>query len=353
MRRRGQPLTRREGCGDRLLLAAVAAALGCATQTGEVELRVSDNNPSGSPPALALDYWAEQVTQQTRGKLRLAVYHDGVLLEGNQQYQGVKAGIADVSYYTLNRDDGFDLNSVAELPFMGWPDHVKAEQIYLDLLRDYPAMNAEWKGVKIIGVMMMPGTQFHNIAKEVRTPADLAGLNTVATDQVTVDSARAAGAVVLELDVAKIASALRQGTVKAALDRFSRLAAFQVLETLKYHTVFAQDGINMATALLIMNNDVFDSLPSDVQDVVAASGTLFRDQLYSLDVAYQASAIAQAQAWGHSFVQLSPDEIAVWSDLVRRPVHDTWITTCEAFGLPARELYADALQRIQAAAVFP
>jgi TRAP-type transport system periplasmic protein len=339
------------GCLGTLVLtvAVVGFAFGCGSETWRVELTVSDHNPTGTAPAQAVDDWAEQVTKQTGGRLRLAVYHDGVLLKGNEAYQGVQSGIADVGYYVLNRTDGFELNSAMELPFMGWPDRFKTAQMYLDLLDHYPAMKAEWRGLRIIGVMMMPGTHLHNVVRDIRTPADLSRVKTMGAESLAVDAARAAGAIALELDVAQMAPALADGTISAVISDFSTLSVFNTLQTLYDHTIFGEGGINMSPALIIMNNDVFDSLPSDMQNIVATSGSFFTEKLYALDGSLQADSIAQAEALNHNFVQLTSEEIAVWSSLVKQPVHNTWIATCEAIGLPGQAVYDDVLSRIQAA----
>src|SRR5215471_14471167 len=211
------------------LAAVVTFALGCATPPGQVELTVSDHNPTGSLPALALDYWAEQVSARTGGKLRMAVYHDGTVLQGNQAYQGLQSGIADVAYYVLDRTDGLPLNAVMELPFMGWPDPIKAGQIYQDLLDAHPEMQAEWSGLKIIALAMTPATHLHNVAQDIRAPADLVGVKTMATEALSADSVRAAGAVALELDVTRMAPVLTDGTIKALISDFSTVSIFGAL----------------------------------------------------------------------------------------------------------------------------
>jgi TRAP-type C4-dicarboxylate transport system substrate-binding protein len=357
--RQGKQLIHQIGYPSRLCaLIRTAAAVGlacgaCGSNAKPIELTVSDHNPTGSPPAQAVDYWAEQLTQQAGSRLKLTVIHDGALLSGAEAYRGVQTGVADAAQYTLSSSDGFQLNSVMALPFMGWPDQLKSAQMYDALLVAQPAMKAEWKGVRIIGSWMMPGTHIHNVVRDITTPADLSGLKAMGAEPMTVESARAAGAIPVELDIAQMASSLGDGTISAVINHFPVLSVFGVLEKLTHHTVFGRGGINMTPMFIIMNNDVFNNLPSDLQTVVAASGSVFRDKMYSIDVPMEADCIAQAEGWGHSFVRLTPEEIAVWYSLVKQPVHDTWIATAEAAGLPGQAVYDAVLQRIQAAAATP
>jgi TRAP-type C4-dicarboxylate transport system substrate-binding protein len=337
------------------LAAAACFALGCATDTQRIELKVSDPNPAGTTPALAMDAWAKQVTQQSGGRLTLTVYHGATLLSTDELFTGVQTGIADFGVYVSDIKDGLLkddllLNNIVTLPFMGWPDQRKTGQIYLGLLAAYPELQAEWKGLKVVGVAMMAGVHIHNVVRDITTPADLNGLKTVAAAGVLTDSAHAAGAIGVQVDITQMATAVANGTVEAVIDHFAKLAVNNVLQPFTHHTLFGDGGINMTPLIVIVNRDVFNSLSADLQDIVTGSGSFYADQFYALDGPLQAASVAQAVAWNQSFVSLTPEEITVWYELVKVPVHDQWITTCAVNGLPGQALYDDTLQRIQAAA---
>ena len=53
-----------------------------------------------------------------------------------------------------------------------------------------------------------------------------------------------------------------------------------------------------------------------------------------------------AQEAGQEFVYLTPEQIAVWQDLVRDTIHQSWIDECEAAGLPGQAVYDRALELI-------
>jgi TRAP-type C4-dicarboxylate transport system substrate-binding protein len=328
--------------------AAAGVAFGCGADTQHIELTASDPNPAGSPPAVAMDSWAAQISQQSGGRLKVTVYHDATLLSMDKWYTGVQTGIADFGMYVPDIKDGLLLNNVMMLPFMGWPDEHKTGRIYWDLLAAYPAMKAEWKGLRVVGMTIMPGTHIHNVVREIRTPDDMYGLKTMAADGVLADSARAAGAIGVQVDMTKMNDALAAGTVEAVINFFGVLAAYNVLEPLKYHTMFGAGGINLTPLVIIMNSDVYGNLPKDLQSIVDAAGSTFEEMSFN-GPALTSAAIAQAQAWGHSFVQLTPDEVAVWYDLVKVPILDQWIAAAQVAGLPGQALFDDTLARIRAA----
>ena len=330
-----------------LAAAAAGGVFACGSNTQQIVLTANDPNPTGSPPALAMDAWAAQIAQQSDGRLKVTVSHDATLLSMDKWFTGVQTGMADFGMYVPAISDGLLLNNVMNLPFMGWPDEHATAQIYWDLLAAHPEMQAEWVGLRVVGLTVMPGTHIHNVLREVRAPADLYGMKTMAAEGVLADSARAAGAIGVQVDFTKMGDALASGNVEAVINFFGVLAAYNVLEPLKYHTMFGAGGINMDPLVIIMNSDVYGNLPKDLQSIVDAAGSTFQE---SFDApALTAAAIAEAQAWGHDFVQLTPDEVAVWYDLVKSPVLDQWIATAQAAGLPGQAVFDDTQARIQAA----
>jgi hypothetical protein len=54
-----------------------------------------------------------------------------------------------------------------------------------------------------------------------------------------------------------------------------------------------------------------------------------------------------AEGWGHKFTYLTPEQIKVWYDLVKGPIHDKWIKEAEAKGLPGEKVYKKALKLIK------
>jgi TRAP-type C4-dicarboxylate transport system substrate-binding protein len=91
-----------------------------------------------------------------------------------------------------------------------------------------------------------------------------------------------------------------------------------------------------------------DNLPSEAQQAILDSGSAYSDRFSGVDEAFVQTCIEQAKELGHTLTELSDEQIAVWYDLVKQPVHDKWIAATEAEGLPGQELYDDVLERTEA-----
>jgi TRAP-type C4-dicarboxylate transport system substrate-binding protein len=304
---------------------------------------VNDHNPPQSTVAAAWDIWAQWVEEQSAGRLKVTVIHGGALLTGDEAYRGTQSGVCDVAHYVVDREDGFLLNLIMALPFLGWSEqHVEGK--YMTLLDEFPEMSAEWEGVKIIGMMMMPPTHLHNIVKEVKTPADLAGMKIMGAEAMTVEAVGAAGATAVEIGIMDMTPSLQTGLIEGVINHFPVCGIFGALELLKYHTVFGGGGINMTPMFAIMNTAKFNSLPADLQKILIDSGQMWTDTQAELDVQSMEQALAMCE--GHTFTNLTPEQIKVWYDLVKAPIHDKWIAECEAAGLPGQEVYDRALELV-------
>ena len=86
-------------CALMLAAAAAGGVFGCGSNTQQIVLTANDPNPTGSPPALAMDAWAAQIAQQSGGRLKVTVSHDATLLSMDKWFTGVQTGMADFGMY--------------------------------------------------------------------------------------------------------------------------------------------------------------------------------------------------------------------------------------------------------------
>jgi TRAP-type C4-dicarboxylate transport system substrate-binding protein len=312
-----------------------------------IKLTVNDHNPPFTGPGQSIIYWAEQVNEMSGGRLELTVHSGGALLSGEEAYRGVQTGVCDVAHYVVDSREGFILNLVMALPFMGWPEQHEAGKLYQKLLDSSKAMQAEWEGVTILSVMMMPPTHVHMAKKEVVTPDDLKGQKIMGAEFMLNAAMQAAGATPVHLDIGDMAPSLNTGLIDGIMNHFPVLNVFGALELCHYHTVFGDGGINMTPMFLIMNTKVLNSLPPDLKDLIIASGSIWYEKFKELDAADQAKAQKDVKEWGHKMTYLTPEQIKVWYNLVKGPVHDQWIKDAEAKGRPGKEVYKKAMKLIE------
>jgi TRAP-type C4-dicarboxylate transport system substrate-binding protein len=332
------------GCTQQAATTAPATAPTTApTAAQPIELIMNDHNPAASGPGQTNIYWVEQVNKLAAGRLHITIYSGGSLLSGEEAYRGVQTGVCDIAQYVVDTREGFALNLIMSLPFMGWPkEHV--EDKYMTLMNEFPEMRAEWKGVSILSVMMMPPTQLHNTQKVVTVPSDIKGMKILGAETMTVAAAEEAGATAVTLDISEMATSLNSGLVQGIINHFPVCMIFGALELLPYHTIFGDGGINMSPAYLIMNTEKLNSLPPDLKQLLIDSGKIWYDKFCENTDAEIKASQAFVTEHNQTMTYLTPEQIKVWYDLVKAPIHDKWIADCEAKGLPGQAVYDRALQ---------
>lgn len=312
-----------------------------------IQITINDHNPEMSGPAQAIAFWAKEVEKRCNGKVKVNSHFGGVLLKGDEVYRGVQKGIADAGYYVLDRKDGFILNSVMTLPFMGWPDQRKTGQIYAEFLKSHPAIRNEWKGVIPLVFGMMPPTQIHNTKKAIRTPADLKGMKFHGSEYAVVQILAEAGATPIQMDISDMYMSLDRGLIDGVMNHFPVLIVFGVLKLLDHHTILGEGGINMTPMGIIWNEKSWNRLPADIKQIIEGVNEDYLDMFYAMDGKMQSDAKESSQKWNHETVYLTAAEKQQWFDLVKGSIHDKWIQQAEEKGLPGKATYNDALVLIK------
>jgi TRAP-type C4-dicarboxylate transport system substrate-binding protein len=331
-----------------LILAIAVSATVLAAPPQVVEITVNDHNPEQTGPAQVIAYWAQKVNELGQGRIKMTVRHGGELLMGHEEYRGTQKGaVVDASYYVLDPRDGFLLNSIMTLPFMGWPDQEKAGQIYAQLMKKFPQVRGEFKAVIPYVFSMMPPTHIHNNKREIKTPADLKGLTIHSAESGLVQALEVAGATVVQLDITDMSTGLERGIVDGVVNHFPVLFVFNVLQLMPFHTIFGKGGVNMTPMGIIWNEKKWNSYPPDVKKILTDGTHFYTEKFYEMDYGMQDMTIKFCKDRNHTFTNLTPQEIKVWYDLVKKPIHDRWIAEAEAKGLPGRAVYNEALRLIQ------
>lgn len=313
-----------------------------------IELTISDHNPEVSGPSQALKHWAQETEKRCGGKLKINVIYGGALLKGNEVLRGVQSGVAAGGHYVLDRKDGFNLNAFITLPFMGYPSQKETGDIYKEMIKQYPELDAEYKDVTIIGLIMMPPTGVHTAKTKVVHPADLKGLKLLGAEFSTVQAIGIAGATPVQMDIADMYMSLDRGLIDGIINHIPVTMVFRVLDLLHSHTFFGAGGINMTPMMLIMNTETLDDLPDDIRERVAGSGPIWEERFYQIDLGMQTDGLDVCKKRGDTIVELTPDQIKEWYGLVKGPIHDKWIKENASKRRPAQKIYDDLLKRIAA-----
>jgi len=326
-----------------LILALLISGYGCnifqSSSPDVYEFVFSDHNPEQVPTCLAHVQAGEWLEEYTHGRIKFTNYTGASLLGEAEALRGVEIGIADLALYVLNNQQGFKLNTVIQLPFMGWPGRVETGEIYTQLLADTPELQAEWP-VHVLGIIMMPPTGIHTTKKPVESLSDLKGMNIATTGEMS-QLISYLGANPVEIEITEQYSSLERGLIDGTHNHFSVLKAFNMFDVINFHTMFGEGGINMSPAMLVMNKDKYDALPADLQAIIDNEfAKKYQELFYGMEDAWYEDAVRLSNEAGNTFIYLTDEQIDEFRDAAL-PVHEAWINL---MGPGAQSVYDKALE---------
>jgi TRAP-type C4-dicarboxylate transport system substrate-binding protein len=157
-------------------LAAAALLLSAsAASSAEVTLRLSHWVPASHPiQKMGIEPWAQSIKEASGGRIEITIFPAQQLGAAPDHYDMARDGIADITHVNPGYQAGrFPIISAGELPLL--ITNAKAGSRAIDSwYREYAAK--EMGDVKLcMAHLHDPGT-FH-AKKEIRTPADVKGLN--------------------------------------------------------------------------------------------------------------------------------------------------------------------------------
>ncbi len=306
-----------------------------------IELTYSIFFPPTHIQCIRAQEWADEITRQSGGRVKISLYPSGTLSKADQCYAGVVSGISDIGMscfaYTRGR---FPLLEGLDLP-LGYPDGMTATRVANELAFKYQP--AELADTKLLYVHAH-GPGILASKKPVQTLEDVKGLKIRATG-LSSKIAVCLGGVPVAMSQGETYEALQKGVVEATLCPVETLKGWKQGEVIS--SVTNSTVIGYTTAMfVVMNKNKWESLPADIQKIITEVSQQW--------VIRHGQAWDQADQEGWEFVkglnrqvfELSDDQKEVWKKAVE-PILSEYIATAGEKGLPGKELIEDIRRMIE------
>ncbi len=306
------------------LTAAVLAA-GVSLPAAAQELKFANFTPPfHTINASVIEKMNADLSAATGGSLTVRGYHGGELGAGPvEQYVRAVQGAADLVWglpgYTSSQ---FRKTMIAELPG-AIPD---GKSGYDALWDAYDEFSGEFPGTKPIALWTSEPNIMIMKDKEIRTPADLAGLKIRVAGATAAEVAQALGATPVQMPINEVYNALQTGLIDGVFTGASTLSDFKLDEVANSYTLGAPLG--RLVFYTVMGQGSYDKLSDDAKAAVDAEAGRAISQ--SAEDAWNATADAAleaARASGDNVViDLTDDEIAAFAEAVA-PVRDAYVAS--------------------------
>ncbi|KIC51913.1 C4-dicarboxylate ABC transporter [Tateyamaria sp. ANG-S1] len=322
--------------------AALAIGSGTAAFAQEVTLNLHQFLPAqANVPKLVLDVWADNVEEASGGRIKVDRF-PSMQLGGRppELIDQAVDGVADVVWTVVGYTPGrFPRTEVFELPFM-MTDARAMSSAYWQMFEKH-MKDTEFKDVHILGTWVHGPGMIH-VNKEVKTPADMAGLKIRGGSRTVNNLLEKMGSTPVGMPVPAVPEGLSKGVIDGTTIPWEVTAALKIPELVGNHTEFEGNALYTLTFVLAMNKDRYESLPDDLKQVIDDnSGLEFSIFAGGTQADSDGPARAAAVDNGNSIVTVSGDDLAAWQEAAQ-PIYDEWVADMESKGIDGQALIDEA-----------
>lgn len=249
------------------IILATALAVGSVLAAPAEELKFANFTPPfHTINASVIERLNTELSAATGGALTVRGYHGGELGAGPaEQYVRAVQGVADIAWglpgYTSSQ---FPKSMIVEMPNaipLDMPGYEAIWRAMDDIAGEYPATIplALWTSEPNIFIMK---------DKEIRSPADLAGLKIRVAGATMAEVATALGATPVQMPIGQVYNALQTGLIDGVITGASTLSDFKLDEVADSLTLGA--NIGRGSFYVVMTAAKYDALPADQRAAIDA-----------------------------------------------------------------------------------
>ncbi|WP_334129385.1 C4-dicarboxylate TRAP transporter substrate-binding protein [Sneathiella sp.] len=325
------------------LLSAMAFG---PSASAETTLSWVDGNPNRGARADTYMWFADELTKQTNGEIKVEFHWAGALLKWTATTVGVGSGSADigtvVAAYNPKELTGY---SIGDLPLANSDIWVGMRAIY-DLATTHPALQKMWDDLNLVYLTNVTTGAVQLLCKNkiVETTEDLKGLKIRAVGPYG-QTFNDFGANVVRMEQPKVYSALDSGVVDCNMNYLTAIDALKQNEVAKKLTMLDW-GQNLSFGV-VMNKDSFNKLTPEQQTSLRDISSEFIDIHAKASIeAYDKSYKAITE--GPNAVEvgkMKPEEQAKL-EAQGMTYFGEWVKRADEAGLPGQDIFDTYMQLV-------
>ncbi|HZV19900.1 MAG TPA: TRAP transporter substrate-binding protein DctP [Sphingobium sp.] len=327
-----------------IAMAALFALAACERPDPNVtELTYASPYGATHPFSRADIVWMKWVEGQSGGRILIRPQWGGHLLSSNENMLEIRHGVADIGMITPMYARSAHVQRIQPSFYSGVGDIPQQVAVYRCLAEEFPVMNGEVKGVRILAVQ---GGNFPGIltrSKPIRTLADLKGLRLRAQAD-TADVLRALGVDPINMSMADVYPAMAKGVIDGVVAPADALRAVHLADVGKYFsTLKIPRGAYPGRAISLI---AWNKLSPADQAIFTRSEKVWEDAMVSELEAALIAGHSYAREAGIEEIPIAPGEQERFDALYRANAFRI-SRRLEAFGVDGNEIATRAAQLIE------
>jgi len=318
-----------------LVLVSVSSVFAGAQKDKARVLRMAEIWHEAYPTMQGNLAFAKYVEEKTNGAIKIEVYDSGKLGQENVTIEMTQSGA--IAFVRVGTNPLTSLNPVMaalSMPFL------YRDREHMFKVLDGPVgdeMLESLQSQNLLGLSWYdPGFRnFYNSKKEIRTPADMAGLKIrVQETPLMMDMVRALGGSPTPMSLGEVYTAIQNNVVDGAENNWPSYVSGNHFEVAKYFTV---DQHMAAPEMILVNTGVWNSFTDEEKKIVKEGALEGARVERAAWIEFEKAAEAQARAAGCTITDLTPAQRQLFVNALM-PLYDQ----------PAYAAYKDIIARIRA-----
>jgi TRAP-type C4-dicarboxylate transport system substrate-binding protein len=288
--------------------------------------------------------YTEAVAKATNGRVTIEIYPSQTLLKSAAAFEGVKSKIADLAWMFTGYFPGqFEVVETLTLPFMV-PNGEIGSRIAWNLFAEFPEIQKQFEGVKMLCIWTSEPHYYVSGKKNFKSIDDFNGIKVRASGGPPTELMKNLGASPMLFGMPDVYMNLQKGVVDAAQCSSESYYGNKLYEVAKYVTFVPAAA---TVHFLVMNWDVWNSFPKDIQDaIMSVSGETgsvgYGKGVYDRARQEMPGDIKKA-GYEPVYYTVPPDELSKWTDVAAKPIWNDWMSKLKAKGFTSSQQVFDRI----------
>jgi TRAP-type transport system periplasmic protein len=280
--------------------------------------------------------WSDNLEKESGGRITVKRFPGAQMGPIQQHYDFARTGQADVAWFLHGATPGrFPLTEIIQLPYVAGSSEIGTKVLNdAELRAKY--LDAEHRGVKVLLLLTHQPGNVHTTKKPIRTVDDMKGLRIRFSSATIRDFVAALGATPVGVQATEQVEQLQKGTIDGTfIDYGGAGIAFKMGGVLKYSTEMYSYVSSFGIG---MNEDFWNKLPPDLQQLVAKSMTGVEKEVGEAWDTLDIPGKKAIMDGGAEAIKLSPEENAKFRK-IGAEVAEAKVKELDGKGMPARAIY--------------
>ena len=336
------------------LLVLVLAACMCigllggfaAASADEVfELNVSFAAPEFS--TMGITESLNRIQEASEGRIVFNYYYSWSLASVATVVDDLNSGVVDIAAVPVNEHlNTFPYsNLITYTPFLPLKGMRETAVLFNEMFDEYEALQNEYANLGLhywTNYPCAPYNIYTTVDKQIKAPADVAGLKLITSSKLMSDFVTSNGGAVVNSPVTDYATNLNTNVVDGVINHINVMAAFGCLDFIGGATSFGDSGTAMNLMMMCISQSCWDRLPDDLKALFEAEKDGLLNGQCDDELEMMTNNTQALIDKGVNIVELTDEEIQVWRDAFEE-MRQGYIDELEGQGYDqAQELY-DAL----------